>query len=125
MNNLDMLRRRGEEVALSRKTDAVAGIGGEHGSWLTSSLNPMQSGCRRALGRRPTAIAERQSSSTSDLLFPVPQLIAYLSMAMTLLPGDVILTGTPSGVGPIVPGDVVDILVEGVGTLSNTVVAES
>jgi 2-keto-4-pentenoate hydratase/2-oxohepta-3-ene-1,7-dioic acid hydratase in catechol pathway len=67
---------------------------------------------------------ERQSSSTSDLLFPVPQLIAYLSMAMTLLPGDVILTGTPSGVGPIVPGDVVDIFVEGVGTLSNTVVAE-
>ena len=67
---------------------------------------------------------ERQASSTSDLLFSVPQLIAYLSMAMTLLPGDVIITGTPSGVGPIVPGDVVDIFVEGVDTLSNTVVAE-
>lgn len=68
---------------------------------------------------------ERQSSSTSDMLFSVPQLIAYLSMAITLLPGDVIMTGTPSGVGPIVPGDVVDIFVEGVGTLTNTVVAEA
>ena len=67
---------------------------------------------------------ERQSSSTSDLLFSVPQLVAYLSMAITLQPGDVIITGTPSGVGPIVPGDVVDIFVEGVGTLTNTVVAE-
>lgn len=75
------------------------------------------------IGARVNGV-ERQSSSTSDLLFSVPQLIAYLSMAMTLLPGDVIITGTPSGVGPIVAGDVVDIFVEGVGTLTNTMVAE-
>jgi len=68
---------------------------------------------------------ERQSSSTSDLLFGVPQLVSYLSSAITLQPGDVIITGTPSGVGPVVPGDVVDIHVEGVGTLTNPVVAES
>ena len=67
---------------------------------------------------------QRQASSTSDLLFSVPELIAHLSMAMTLLPGDVIMTGTPSGVGPIVAGDVVEIFVEGVGTLTNSVVAE-
>ena len=67
---------------------------------------------------------ERQSSSTSDLLFSVRDLVAYLSTAMTLRPGDVIITGTPSGVGPILPGDVVEIEVEGVGVLSNPVVAE-
>jgi 2-keto-4-pentenoate hydratase/2-oxohepta-3-ene-1,7-dioic acid hydratase in catechol pathway len=67
---------------------------------------------------------ERQSSSTADLLFSVRDLIAYLSSAMTLLPGDVIITGTPSGVGPIVPGDTVEIFGDGIGILSNPVVAE-
>lgn len=67
---------------------------------------------------------QRQASSTADLLFGVPELIAYLSSAMTLLPGDVIITGTPAGVGPIRPGDLVDITLEGVGTLSNPVIAE-
>ena len=67
----------------------------------------------------------RQSSSTSDLLFPVPDLVSYLSQAITLQPGDVIITGTPSGVGEIAPGDVMDIEVEGVGVLSNPVVAEA
>ena len=67
----------------------------------------------------------RQSVSTSDLLFSVAQLIEYLSHAITLLPGDVILNGTPSGVGPVVPGDRVEISVEGVGTLSNAIERES
>jgi 2-keto-4-pentenoate hydratase/2-oxohepta-3-ene-1,7-dioic acid hydratase in catechol pathway len=67
---------------------------------------------------------ERQSSSTSDLLFSVPELVAYLSAAVTLLPGDVIITGTPSGVGPIIPGDVVEIFAQGIGVLTNPVVAE-
>lgn len=66
----------------------------------------------------------KQSESTSDLIFSVPQLIAYISAAFTMLPGDVIMTGTPSGVGPFVPGDVVEIEIEGIGTLSNPVVAE-
>lgn len=66
----------------------------------------------------------RQASTTADLLFGVADLVSYLSQAMTLLPGDVIITGTPSGVGPVVPGDVVEIEVEGVGVLSNPVVVE-
>ncbi len=66
----------------------------------------------------------RQSVRTSDLLFSVVELIGYISQAVTLLPGDVILTGTPSGIGPIEPGDVVDITIEGIGTLHNPVVAE-
>lgn len=76
-----------------------------------------------ALGARVNGV-ERQSSATSDLLFGVPELVSYLSSAITLLPGDVIITGTPSGVGPVTPGDVVDIFVEGIGTLTNPVVAE-
>jgi 2-keto-4-pentenoate hydratase/2-oxohepta-3-ene-1,7-dioic acid hydratase in catechol pathway len=66
----------------------------------------------------------RQSINTSDLLFPVAELVAYLSSGITLLPGDVILTGTPAGVGPMQPGDVVEIEIGGIGTLRNGVVAE-
>jgi 2-keto-4-pentenoate hydratase/2-oxohepta-3-ene-1,7-dioic acid hydratase in catechol pathway len=67
----------------------------------------------------------RQSINTSDLLFSVAELVSYLSQSTTLLPGDVIITGTPSGVGEIKPGDVVAITIDGVGTLTNPVVAES
>ena len=67
----------------------------------------------------------RQRINTSDLLFTVAQLVAYLSTAITLLPGDVIITGTPSGVGPVKPGDVVEVEIDGIGVLRNQVVAEA
>jgi 2-keto-4-pentenoate hydratase/2-oxohepta-3-ene-1,7-dioic acid hydratase in catechol pathway len=63
----------------------------------------------------------RQQGRTSQLLFDVPTLISHISQVMTLLPGDVVLTGTPSGVGPIRPGQRVEVSVEGLGTLSNSV----
>ena len=63
----------------------------------------------------------RQSSSTRQLIFPLPMLIAYISANMTLLPGDVIATGTPSGIGPLTAGDPVTIQVAGVGALTNPV----
>ncbi|GAA4548020.1 hypothetical protein GCM10010309_64200 [Streptomyces violaceochromogenes] len=66
-----------------------------------------------------------QSASTADLLLPVPEIVSYLSRYLTLLPGDVIMTGTPSGVGPIRPGDEVEVEIEGIGVLRNPVVAES
>jgi 2-keto-4-pentenoate hydratase/2-oxohepta-3-ene-1,7-dioic acid hydratase in catechol pathway len=65
----------------------------------------------------------RQSGSTADMIFGVAELIAYISAIMTLLPGDVILTGTPEGVGPIVEGDRVEVEIEGIGVLVNPVVA--
>ena len=68
---------------------------------------------------------QRQESSTSDLLFSVAELVAYLSTAITLMPGDVIITGTPSGVGPVVPGDHVEIFADGIGVLANKVVSEA
>jgi 2-keto-4-pentenoate hydratase/2-oxohepta-3-ene-1,7-dioic acid hydratase in catechol pathway len=66
----------------------------------------------------------RQAGSTSNLIFPIDFLIEYITYVMTLEPGDIISTGTPSGVGPIVPGDVVTVKVEGVGELTNPVRAE-
>ena len=66
----------------------------------------------------------RQHSSTRNLVFPVGALVSFISRIMTLLPGDVIATGTPAGVGAMQPGDVVEIRVEGIGTLRNRLVAE-
>jgi 2-keto-4-pentenoate hydratase/2-oxohepta-3-ene-1,7-dioic acid hydratase in catechol pathway len=65
----------------------------------------------------------RQDGTTDDMVFGVAELFAFISGVMTLLPGDVILTGTPAGVGPIVPGDRVEVAIERIGTLANPVVA--
>ncbi len=64
----------------------------------------------------------RQDSRTRELIFTIPELVQFISSVMTLLPGDIISTGTPSGIGPIRPGDQVTIHVEGVGGLTNPVV---
>ncbi len=66
----------------------------------------------------------RQNGHTSDMVFDVAGLIAYLSNAITLLPGDVIMTGTPAGFGPVVPGDRIEIELSGIGVLRNQVVSE-
>ena len=66
----------------------------------------------------------RQSSSTQHLIFPIDQLIEFVTFVMTLEPGDIISTGTPEGIGPIAAGDTVTVKVEGVGELSNPVQAE-
>jgi 2-keto-4-pentenoate hydratase/2-oxohepta-3-ene-1,7-dioic acid hydratase in catechol pathway len=63
----------------------------------------------------------RQKTSTSDLIFSVYELVSFISGVMTLLPGDVIATGTTSGVGPMLPGDTVEVKIEGIGTLRNYV----
>lgn len=67
----------------------------------------------------------KQNGNTADLLFPVPYLIAYLSRYLTLLPGDVIMTGTPAGVGPIRVGDTVEVEIPPIGVLRNPVIAEA
>ncbi len=64
----------------------------------------------------------RQMASTRDMVFSIQQLIAYISSVMTLLPGDVILTGTPAGIGPLANGDTVSVSIEGIGELVNPVV---
>jgi 2-keto-4-pentenoate hydratase/2-oxohepta-3-ene-1,7-dioic acid hydratase in catechol pathway len=64
-----------------------------------------------------------QDGSTSDMVFGVPEVLAFVTRWITLHPGDVLLTGSPAGVGPMTPGDVVEVEISGVGTLRNTVVA--
>ncbi len=66
----------------------------------------------------------KQSSRTSNLVFNVPQLISFITRAMTLLPGDIISTGTPAGVGPMHPGDTIEVRIEKVGSLINRVKLE-
>ncbi|MBA2338423.1 MAG: fumarylacetoacetate hydrolase family protein [Acidimicrobiia bacterium] len=63
----------------------------------------------------------RQAGSTADMVYGVGELVAHVSSIMTLLPGDVILTGTPAGVGPIEAGDTVEVEIEGIGILANPV----
>jgi 2-keto-4-pentenoate hydratase/2-oxohepta-3-ene-1,7-dioic acid hydratase in catechol pathway len=64
----------------------------------------------------------KQEARTSDLIFLIPELVSFVSNVMTLLPGDIIATGTPSGIGPMLPGDTVEIRIESIGTLRNYVV---
>jgi 2-keto-4-pentenoate hydratase/2-oxohepta-3-ene-1,7-dioic acid hydratase in catechol pathway len=63
----------------------------------------------------------RQSASTAQLIFKVPALVSFISQVMTLLPGDVIATGTPAGVGPMKSGDTIEVVIEGIGRLTNPV----
>ncbi|OPY78428.1 MAG: Ureidoglycolate lyase [Syntrophorhabdus sp. PtaU1.Bin058] len=66
----------------------------------------------------------KQHSNTKNMIFNVFYLVSYISEIMTLLPGDVIITGTPPGVGPVVPGDEVEIEIEGIGILKNKVIEQ-
>lgn len=67
---------------------------------------------------------ERQSGSVADMIWPVDELLSFISAVMTLVPGDIVLTGTPAGVGPLVPGDVVEVAIEpGLARLSSPVIA--
>ena len=66
--------------------------------------------------------ARRQASNTKNFIFPVEDIIARVSAVMSLLPGDVIATGTPAGIGPLEPGDKVEVRIEGIGVLKNPVI---
>jgi 2-keto-4-pentenoate hydratase/2-oxohepta-3-ene-1,7-dioic acid hydratase in catechol pathway len=88
------------------------------GPWIETVLDPAD----LHLVTRVNGVV-KQDGRTSQMINDVAAQIAFVSGVMTLLPGDVILTGTPAGVGPIVAGDTVEIEIEGIGTLSNPVVA--
>jgi 2-keto-4-pentenoate hydratase/2-oxohepta-3-ene-1,7-dioic acid hydratase in catechol pathway len=89
------------------------------GPWVETDLDP------RALSLQTRVNGQlRQDSNTRDLIFPVPDILSYISQFMTLEPGDVVLTGTPEGVGPLEVGDTVQISVEGIGELVTYVADE-
>ena len=90
------------------------------GPWVETQLEPGDLAIRTELGGEV-----KQDSRTSLLLHDIPKLIEWITRVMTLLPGDVILTGTPAGVGPMTDGQSVSVTVEGIGTLTNPVVAKN
>ena len=87
------------------------------GPWLETDLDPGDLRVRCEVDE-----VLRQDGNTRDLIHDVPSILAFITSFMTLLPGDVVLTGTPAGVGPLVPGNEVSASVEGIGTLINPVV---
>ena len=88
------------------------------GPWLETELDPHAAAIKCLVNGQI-----RQSSNTGNLIFRIPELVEFITQVMTLNPGDVILTGTPSGVGPINIGDTVSVVIDGIGELKNTVVA--
>jgi 2-keto-4-pentenoate hydratase/2-oxohepta-3-ene-1,7-dioic acid hydratase in catechol pathway len=89
------------------------------GPWIETDLDSSDLAVRTLVNDE-----QRQSSRTSMLVTSVARLLAFISGVMTLLPGDVILTGTPAGIGALSPGDRVEVEIEGIGVLTNRVVAE-
>ncbi|MBB5872167.1 2-keto-4-pentenoate hydratase/2-oxohepta-3-ene-1,7-dioic acid hydratase in catechol pathway [Allocatelliglobosispora scoriae] len=91
------------------------------GPWITTGLDVTDLEVRCEVGRSADDMDVRQLGRTSQLVFDVATLVSYISHVMTLLPGDVILTGTPAGVGILAEGDIVSVKVEGLGSLTNPV----
>ena len=90
------------------------------GPWIETDLDPADFSAGRTVQTFLNGDLV-QDGSTADMVFDIPTLVAHVSSIMTLLPGDVILTGTPEGVGPMEPGDEVEISIAGLGSLTNKV----
>ena len=106
------LQKKDVQFARAKSFDSFSCVG----PWIETELDPSHLKIETKVNGET-----RQRSNTSELLFGVTKLVSFLSHMMTLLPGDLITTGTPSGVGPLKKGDVVEVIVEGIGTLSNPV----
>jgi 2-keto-4-pentenoate hydratase/2-oxohepta-3-ene-1,7-dioic acid hydratase in catechol pathway len=106
------LQKTDDQWARAKGFDGSAPIG----PWIATDLDPNETIVRTRLNGDI-----RQQASTSEMVFGVATLIEYVTVFMTLLPGDVLLTGTPEGVGQLAAGDVVEVEVEGVGVLRNEV----
>jgi 2-keto-4-pentenoate hydratase/2-oxohepta-3-ene-1,7-dioic acid hydratase in catechol pathway len=106
------LQKSDDQWARAKGFDGSAPLG----PWIETTLDPNEATVRTRVNGE-----QRQEGSTSQMAFGVATLIEYVTAFMTLLPGDVLLTGTPEGVGPLVDGDVVEVEVDGVGVLRNEV----
>ncbi|MGW8380779.1 fumarylacetoacetate hydrolase family protein [Streptomyces sp. ODS28] len=107
------VQRREEQWARAKGFDASCPLG----PWVETELDPSDLGVMCTVNGE-----QRQLGRTSEMVRSVEDLIVHISEAMTLLPGDVVLTGTPAGVGPLNVGDEVAVTIEGIGTLTNKVV---
>ena len=108
------LQRRDGQWARGKGFDTFCPLGPA----IETELDPREG----LLDHRKVDGEVRQEGSTADMIFGVAELVEFITRVMTLLPGDVILTGTPAGVGPVEPGQVMEVEVEGIGVLGNPVV---
>lgn len=106
------LQRKDGQWTRAKSFDSFAPLG----PWVETELDPANVWVECFLNGE-----QKQSSSTLNMIFGVNELVSFISHVMTLLPGDVIMTGTPPGVGPLQVRDVVDVRIDGIGTLSNQV----
>ena len=108
------LQARDKQWTRSKSFDTFCPIG----PWIETEIDPGNLAVRLRVNGET-----RQDSTTARLIFPVAELVSFISSVMTLVPGDVIATGTPSGIAPVGIGDVVEVEIEGIGVLQNMVVA--
>ena len=106
------LQGRDKQYTRAKGFDTFACVG----PCIETELDPLNVRIRTFLNGE-----KRQDTSTSDMIFNAFELLSFVSHVMTLLPGDIIATGTPSGVGKMKPGNIVEVSIEGIGTLRNTV----
>jgi len=106
------LQKRDGQWGRAKGFDSFAPLG----PWIETTLEP----AALRIETRLNGVV-KQEGNTKDMVFSPAQLVSWISNVMTLLPGDVIMTGTPAGVGPMEPGDRVEVEIEGIGTLRNTV----
>lgn len=106
------LQRRDGQWTRSKSFNTFAPVG----PWVETELDPHNAPVRAYLNGEI-----RQDSNSANLLFDVPYVVSFISAIMPLFPGDIIATGTPSGIGPMKPGDTIEIEIGGIGRLRNTV----
>lgn len=87
------------------------------GPWVVDDVDPVALKLETRLNGKSV-----QQGNTADFITPIPQLIEFITASMTLEPGDVVATGTPVGIGPMIPGDVVEVDIEGIGVLKNQII---
>lgn len=106
------LQRKDGQWTRSKSFDTFAPVG----PWVETALDPGNAPVRAYLNGEL-----KQNSNTANLIFDVSTMVSFITRVMPLFPGDIIGTGTPSGVGPMKPGDTIEIEIEGIGRLRNTV----
>jgi len=109
------LQRKDTQWTRAKGFDTFAPLG----PWITTDLDPHRLRLETYLNGEL-----KQSSNTENLIFNCYRLVSFISHIMTLMPGDIIATGTPSGIAPMKVGDRVDVVIEGIGTLTNFVAEE-
>ena len=107
------LQKTDKQYARAKGFDTFAPMG----PWIETDLDPLDVRIESYLNGE-----KRQDTSTADMIFNTYRIVSFVSQVMTLLPGDAIATGTPSGVGKMKPGNTVEIRIEGIGSLVNRVV---